>query len=69
MASFSLFPSPSPEASADENDDARDDEDDASSSNDNKMTTSQWLALCHSWQKGGVVLILRVVLYLEGELV
>ena len=41
MASFALFPTPSPKASADENDDARDDEDDASSSSDNKMTTSQ----------------------------
>ena len=41
MASFALFPTPSLEASADENDDARDDEDDASSSSDNKMTTSQ----------------------------
>ena len=41
MASFALFPTPSPKASADENDDAHDDEDDASSSSDDKMTTSQ----------------------------
>ena len=70
MASFAPSPSPFPKASANDSDDADDDEDDdASSSNDDEMTTSQWLALCHSWQKGGVVLILRVVLYLEGELV
>ena len=41
MANFALFPSPSPKASVNENDDARDDEDDASSSSDNKMITSQ----------------------------
>ena len=33
----------------------------------------EWLALCHSWQKGGVVLGIvlgiRVVIYLGGELV
>ena len=43
----SSSPSPSPQASEDE---------DASSSSDEEMTTSQWLTLCHSWQKGGVVL-------------
>ena len=57
-------------ASANEDDDAGDDEDDAaSSSSDDEMTTSQWLTLFHSWQKRGVVLGLRVVLYLRGELV
>ena len=46
-----------------------DDEDDAGSPGDDKMMTFQWLTLCHLWQKGGVVLGLRVVLYLGGELV
>ena len=40
----------------------------ASSFNDEEMTASQWLALCHSWQKGGVVLAIKVVIYLGGEL-
>ena len=65
MAGFA----PSPEASADEDDDASDDENDANSSSDDEMTTSQWLALCHSWQKGEVILGMKVVTYLEGELV
>ena len=52
ISGFAPSPSPSPEASADEGDDADDDEDDASSSSDYEMTTSQWLALCHLWQKG-----------------
>ena len=59
-----LAPSPSPSLEA-----SPDDEDGVESSSDDEMTTSQWLALCHSWQKGGVVLGLRVVLYLGGELV
>jgi len=55
-------PSPSLQASKDKDDDdgSGDDDDDedkdASSSSDEEMTTSQWLAFCHSWQKGGVVL-------------
>ena len=69
-------PSPSPKASEDEDndgdsgsdDDAIADED-ASFSDDDEMTASQWLALCHSWQKGEVVLGIRVVMYLGGELV
>ena len=71
MAGFvpSLSPSPSPKASADEDDDACTDEDDASSSSDDEMMTSQWFALCRSWQKGEVVLGLTVVLYLRGKLV
>ena len=69
FGSFAASPSPSLEASTDEDDNDGDDEDDASSSSDDKMMTSQWLALCHSWQKGGVVLgRMRVVLYLGGEL-
>ena len=64
IASFAP-PFPSPKASVDEDDV---DDDDASSSSDDEMTTSKWLALCHSWQKGGVVLVLRVS-YLGGELV
>ena len=67
MAGFSPSPSPSPKASPD--DEVDDDKDDANSSSDGKMTTSQWLAFCHSWQKGEVVLGLRVVLYLGEELV
>ena len=59
-----LTPSPSPSLEASPND-----EDDADSSGDDEMTISQWLALCNSWQKGEVVLGLRVVLYLGGELV
>ena len=69
IGGFGPSPSPFPEASADEDDDAGDEEDDASSSSDDKMTTSQWLALFHSWQKEEVVLGLRVVLYVKGELV
>ena len=67
-------PSPSPQASEDEDDndgsgDDNDDEDeDASSSSDEEMIAFQWLALCHSWQKGEVVLGIRVVMYLGGEL-
>ena len=53
LGGFAAWPSPFPEASADED---GDDEDDASSSSDDEMTTTQWLTLCHLWQKGGVVL-------------
>ena len=53
--------SPSLEASEDE-------DDGASSSSDEEMIASQWLALCHSWQKGGVILGMRVVMHLGGEL-
>ena len=57
-------PSPSPKASEDEdandgsgdNDEDEDEDKDASSSSDEEMTVSQWLTLCHSWQKGEVVL-------------
>ena len=49
-------------------DNANEDED-ASSSGDDEMTTSEWLTLCHSWQKGEIVLGMRVVMYLGGELV
>ena len=57
LGGFTPSPSPFLKASADEDDDAGDDEDDdANSSGDDEMTTSQWLALCHSWLKGGVVL-------------
>ena len=60
LGGFVASPSPSPKASEDE---------DASSSSDEEMTTSQWLNLCHSWQKGEVILCLKVVMYLGGELV
>ena len=58
----SLSPSPSPQASENESDDGSesddvDEDDGASSSDDEEMTVSQWLTLCHSWQKGEVVLI------------
>ena len=64
---------PSLEASEDEDNDGDSDddadEDDAFSSfGDNGMTAFQWLARCHLWQKGGVVLGVRVVMYLGGEL-
>ena len=62
----------SPQASEDKDGDDDDDEDedeDASSIDDEKMTVSQWLTLCHSWQKRKVVLGMRVVMYLGGELV
>ena len=64
MGGFIASPSPSPslEAYEDENadngsdnDDEEEDED-ASSSSNKEMMTSQWLTLCHSWQKGEVVL-------------
>ena len=76
LGGFVASPSPSPKASEDEdaNDGSSDDDDDdkdedASSSSDEEMTTSQWLNLCHSWQKGEVILCLKVVMYLGGELV
>jgi len=68
MGGFTASPSPSPsphasededddDGSIDDDDDDDDDKDeDASSSCDEEMTASQWLAICHSWQKGGVVL-------------
>ena len=69
-------PSPSPQASKDEDDDDGSDNDnddeedeDSSSSNDKEMTASLWLTLYHSRQKGEVFLGMRVVMYLEGELV
>ena len=67
MGGFTTSSSPSPQASEDESDDGSDD--DASSSSDEEMTAFQWLTLCHSWQKGGVVLGMREVMYLGGELV
>ena len=65
----------SPQASEDKDgddgsgDDDDDEDEDASSIDDEKMTVSQWLTLCHSWQKWEVVLGMRVVMYLGGELV
>ena len=62
LGGFVTSPSPSPEAFEykDADDGTGDDDDkedkDASSSSDEEMTTSQWLTLCHSWQKVGVVL-------------
>jgi len=58
LGGFVVSPSPSLEAYKDEDvvDSDDDDEDkDASSSSDEEMTTSQWLTLCHSRQKRGVV--------------
>ena len=70
LGGFAPSPSPSLKASVDKDGDDGDDEDDnASSSNDDKMMTSQWLTLCHSWQKGEVILGLKVALYLGEELV
>ena len=75
LGGFMASPSSSPEASEDVKDDGdsdggdADEDKDASSFSDDEMTTSQWLALCHSWQKGGEVLGMRVVMYLGGELI
>ena len=63
------------EASEDEDDNFdsnggdADEDKNASFFDDDEATTSQWLALCHSWQKGEVVLDMRVIMYLGGELV
>ena len=62
LGGFIASPHLSPKASEDE-------DEDASSSSDEEMTASQWLNLCHSWQKEEVVLGLKVVMYLGGELV
>ena len=75
LGSFIESPFPSLEASEDKDDDGDsdgsdvDEDKDASSFDDDEMTTSQWLAPCHSWQKGRVVLCMRVVMYLGVELV
>ena len=57
---FAASPSPSLEALVDKDGDGdgddEDADDDASSSGDDKMMISQWLTLCHLWQKGGIVL-------------
>ena len=43
--------------------------DDASGSEiDDKLTAFQWFTICHSWQKRGVVLYMRVVTMLGGEI-
>ena len=74
LSGFVESSSPSPEAPKDGDDNGDfdgddDDEDkDASSSNDEEMTASQWRAICHSCQKWEVVLGMRVVIYLGGEL-
>ena len=81
LGGFVLSPSPSPQSfededkdeddsSGDDDDDDDDDDEDenVNSSGNEEMTASQWLALCHLWQKGGVVLGIRVVTYLGGEL-
>ena len=54
MGGIIPFPSPSPEAFGE--DDTNDEDDDANSYSNDEMTGSHWLSLCHSWQKGGVVL-------------
>ena len=46
-----LVPSPSPYPEASPDDTINDYEDDADSSSDDEMSTFQWFALCHSWQK------------------
>jgi len=52
----SLSPKP-PEDSSDSGDDESDDA--SGYPSDDEVTNSQWLALCHSWQKGELVLVLR----------
>ena len=74
IGGFIASSSPSPQASEDESDgdgpdDDADEDNGVSSSDNEEMTASQWLTLCHSWQKEGVVLGMRVVMYLGGELV
>ena len=61
MAGLAPSPSPSPKASPDD-----DDEDNASFSNDDDLSVTCPLSFV---TKEGVVLRLRVVLYLGGELV
>ena len=63
LGGFTTSPSPFLEASEDEDaadgdydDEDEDKDEDASSFSDEEMTTSQWLTLCHSWQKELVVL-------------
>ena len=77
MAGIVLSPSPSPKASANEDDDAGDDEDDASTFDDeedgastfsdDEMPTSKWIALCHLWQKGGSSFGIESSLVLRGR--
>ena len=54
LGGFIASPSPSPKASVDKDGEDSDDGDDVdtSSSGDDEMTTSRWLALCHSYKKG-----------------
>ena len=72
LGGFVESPSPSPEVSEDDGDDDDDDDDD-DKDEDALPVTTRWLlellALCHLWQKGEVVLGMRVVKFLEGELV
>ena len=67
LGGFTTSPSPFLKASEDEDaadgdyddedeDKDEDEDEDASSFSDEEMTTSQWLTLCHSWQKEWVVL-------------
>ena len=57
IGGFTASPSPSLSLEASEDKDDDDDEDeDANSSGDKEMTASQWPTICHSWQKGEVVL-------------
>ena len=60
MAGFAPSPSPSLEASANE--------DDASSSSDDGIMAFQWLAICHSWQKGGSSFRFKGSLVLRGRI-
>ena len=67
-------PSPSPKASENEDDDGDSDGDDDDENLDTSSSVArrwllEWLALCHSWQKGGVILVMRVVMFLGEELV
>ena len=74
MGGFVESPSPSPSPQAfedkdnDDDDGFDDDNEDASSFSDEEMIASQWHALFHLWQKVGVVLGMRAVMYLRGEL-
>ena len=67
MGGFVASLSPSPQASEDESDDGShsddaDEDDGASFLGDEEMTASQWITLCHLWQKGEVVLGMKVVM-------
>ena len=66
---LSGFTPPSPDLVEESYDGGDDESDDTSGSPSNdEVTVSQWFTFCHLWQKGGVVLIIRVVMMLGRRL-